>query len=48
VRVPASLGRPLSEADVRASLQQGGTIAITATCAGGRHVAERIRAFPPG
>ena len=48
VRVPAALGRPLSEADVHDSLQKGGTIAITATCAGPRYVAESVRAFPPG
>jgi hypothetical protein len=48
VRVPAALGRPLSEADIHRSLGKGGTIAITATCAGGRYVAQRVRAFPPG
>jgi hypothetical protein len=48
VRVPASLGRPLSEADIHGSLQKGGTIAVTATCARGRYVAQSVRAFPPG
>jgi hypothetical protein len=48
VRVPAALGRPLSKADIHRSLDRGGTIAVTATCAGGRYIAERIRAVPPG
>jgi Family of unknown function (DUF6281) len=48
VRVPAALGRPLSGTDIHRSLGKGGTIAITATCAGGRYVAQRVRAFPPG
>jgi hypothetical protein len=47
VRVPASLGSPLSKSDLRDSLRAGGTIRITATCSGGRFVAERVRAFPP-
>jgi Family of unknown function (DUF6281) len=47
VRVPASLGRPLTEHDIHASLDKGGSITITATCAGGRYVAQRVRAHPP-
>jgi hypothetical protein len=47
VRVPPSLGRPLTEADIHDSLDRGGTIAITATCAGGRFVADQVRVFPP-
>jgi hypothetical protein len=47
VRVPASLGRPLTEHDIHASLDKGGSITITATCAGGRFVAEQVHAHPP-
>jgi hypothetical protein len=42
VRVPASLGRPLAKADFQRPL------AITATCADGRFVAESVRTTPAG
>jgi hypothetical protein len=42
--VPASLGRPLTEHDIHTSLDKGGSITITATCAGGRYIAQQIRA----
>jgi hypothetical protein len=48
VRVPPSLGTPLSEDDLSTSLWQGGSIEITARCSRDRFVAERVEAFPPG
>jgi hypothetical protein len=48
VRVPAPLGRPLTERDIHSVLDKGGSIAITATCAAGRYVAQQVRAEPPG
>jgi hypothetical protein len=48
VRVPRSLGRPLTRADVRRSLWQGGTIRIGTRCGlRGRYVATSVKAFPP-
>jgi hypothetical protein len=47
IRVPASLGQPLSREDVRSSLWKGGTIRVTATCVDGRFIAQRVAAFPP-
>jgi Family of unknown function (DUF6281) len=47
VRVPASLGRPITRAELRASLLHGGTIAITATCRSGRYVATHVETAPP-
>jgi hypothetical protein len=47
IRVPASLGRPLTEHDIHTSLDKGGSITITATCAGGRYIAQQVRAHPP-
>jgi hypothetical protein len=48
VRVPSELGRPLTRADVRRSLWQGGTIRIGTRCGlRGRYVATSVKAFPP-
>jgi hypothetical protein len=48
VRVPRSLGRPLTRADIRRSLWQGGTIRIGTRCGlRGRYVATSVKAFPP-
>jgi hypothetical protein len=48
IRVPASLGRPLTEHDIHAVLDKGGSITVTATCGDGRYMAEQVRAGPPG
>jgi len=45
VRVPASLGLPLDEAE--RSLAHGATIAVTATCRAGGFVAREVEAVPP-
>lgn len=45
VRVPPSLGRPLSRDEARAALH-GGTVSITATCADRRYIAREITANP--
>jgi hypothetical protein len=47
IRVPLDAGRPLDRDDIRDSLWQQGTIAITARCADGRFVAVTVRAEPP-
>jgi Family of unknown function (DUF6281) len=48
VRVPRSLGRPLTREDIRRSLWQGGTIRIGTRCGlRGRYVALSVKAFPP-
>ena len=47
IRVPAELGRPLSRADLRSSLWEGGTISLTVNCRNGRYVAEQVEAHPP-
>lgn len=47
VRVPQELGTPLTHADIRSSLWEAGTIAVTATCKGDRFIAVRVQAFPP-
>ena len=47
IRVPLDAGRPLDRDDIRDSLWEQGTIAITARCAGGRYVAVTVRAEPP-
>ena len=47
VRVPARLGRPLTRADIRSSLWEGGTIEVGVGCANGRYVAKRVEAKPP-
>jgi Family of unknown function (DUF6281) len=47
VRVPVSLGRPITRPELRASLLHGGTIAITATCRSGRYVATHVETAPP-
>jgi hypothetical protein len=46
VRVPRSLGEPLTRKDIRSSLWKGGDIAVTAVCSGDRLVAQRVEAFP--
>ena len=47
VRVPAALGRPIPRADVRNELGRGGTLTITAHCAGGRFIADSAQAHLP-
>jgi hypothetical protein len=47
VRVPASLGRPITRPKLRASLLHGGTISITATCRSGRYIATHVETAPP-
>ena len=48
VRVPKTLGRPLTRNDVRDSLRRGGSLSLTVTCwLDGRYVAERVVAQPP-
>jgi hypothetical protein len=47
VRVPASLGRPLTEHDVHAYLLHRGWIRATVSCAEGHFVASALSAFPP-
>jgi hypothetical protein len=47
VRVPPELGTPLTRADIRSSLWEPGTIAVTATCKGDRFIAVGVQAFPP-
>jgi hypothetical protein len=47
IRVPASLGRPLTEQDIHSVLDKGGSITITATCGDGRYLAQQVRARPP-
>lgn len=47
VRVPKSLGKPLTHDDVKSSLWKGGNIEILANCENGRFIAERIEAFAP-
>jgi hypothetical protein len=46
VHVPASLGRPITRPQLRASLLHGGTISITATCRDGRYVATHVETAP--
>lgn len=48
VRVPATLGRPLSRKDIESSLLEGGTLTTTVTCRDGNFVASAIKAAPPG
>lgn len=47
VRVPAELGRPLTRADIRSSLWEGGTISLRVSCRAGRYLAERVEAHLP-
>jgi hypothetical protein len=47
VRVPPSLGTPISRRDVQTSLQAGGTISISASCEDEAFVADAGEAFPP-
>jgi Family of unknown function (DUF6281) len=47
VRVPVSLGRPISSDDVRNSLWEGGRIEVTATGDGDGFVARNVAAFSP-
>jgi hypothetical protein len=48
VSVPASLGTPLTRADVMASLWEGGTISVSARCGEkGAYLAESVTAEPP-
>jgi Family of unknown function (DUF6281) len=46
VRVPASLGRPITKDDVRKSLWKAGTIDIEASCTGRRFLAQRLTTQP--
>jgi Family of unknown function (DUF6281) len=48
VRVPRSLGKPITRDDIRASLWEGGTIAARVHCSGdGGFAAEAVEALPP-
>lgn len=47
VRVPASLGRPLTEHDVQAYLLHRGWVSATVRCRAGRYVASAISALAP-
>jgi Family of unknown function (DUF6281) len=47
VRVPRSLGRPISHTDIENSLWKGGSIAITATCDGSRFIATDVQVQVP-
>lgn len=47
VLVGLALGRPVTREDVRSSLWEGGTIAVTASCEEGRFVADEVETFPP-
>jgi hypothetical protein len=47
IRVPPSLGRPISHADVENSLWKGGSIAITAGCDGSLFVAIDVHVLLP-
>jgi hypothetical protein len=47
VRVPTSLGRPLTGGDLQTSLLKGGTIKIVARCDRSRYIAQQITAQPP-
>jgi hypothetical protein len=48
VRVPPSLGRPITRDDIQTSLWEGGTIALRVRCSrDGGFVAEDVAAFPP-
>ena len=47
VRVPASLGTPITKPQLRASLLHGGTVSITATCRAGGYIATHVRTAPP-
>jgi hypothetical protein len=47
VRVPATLGRPLTRKDVESSLWEGGTLTATVSCRDGDFVAAAIKAAPP-
>jgi Family of unknown function (DUF6281) len=46
IRVPASLGRPITKDDVRNSLWKGGRIDIQASCGAGRFLAQRLTTPP--
>jgi len=48
VRVPASLGRPLTRADIESSLWEGGTISVRVGCGDqGTYLVEHVTADPP-
>ena len=47
VRVPASLGRPITRPELRASLLHGGTVSIIATCRSGHYIATHVETAPP-
>ena len=47
IRVPPSLGRPLTRRDIESSLWRGGTLKTTVTCNDGEFVASSIEAAPP-
>lgn len=47
VRVPVSLGKPLTRADIKSSLWRAGTVALRVRCGGkGEYVAEAVSAQP--
>ena len=47
IHVAADRGTPLDRQDVRSSLWEGGTLAVTATCAQGKYRAQHVKAAPP-
>jgi hypothetical protein len=47
IHVAADRGTPLDRQDVRSSLWEGGTLAVSATCVEGRYRAEHVTAAPP-
>jgi hypothetical protein len=48
IGVAPELGMPITHADVEESLWGGGSLRVTATCDGGRFVAEDLTVIPPG
>ena len=47
IRVPSSLGTPLTREHVRSSLWKGGSVRVVAECADGRFIARDVQAFAP-
>lgn len=47
IRVPPSLGHPLTQEDIRGSLWKGGDLQLLASCSGDSFVAESIQAIEP-
>lgn len=47
VRVPKSLGEPVTHRDLASSLWVGGSLTAVVTCEGSRFVASSVRVYPP-